>query len=165
MTQFHWSPLATKYPQGLWTNLSGGDNAFEWVSATKNNFPVDRWWKYKSRNKDNLGLWGSIQNPSNHYQHYNQMASDRNLTRPCPRIGKAKTIRSLHSIIIDWFTDAAVPGNDELTASDLKMLLVREFGEEKPTYWRGRLREHVVMNWNGHSQLQDIAKLSAVQTN
>ena len=47
-----------------------------------------------------------------------------------PRIGQVKTIPSAHY----RFIDAAMADNDELTASGLKMLLVKEFGEDKATY-------------------------------
>ena len=48
----------------------------------------------------------------------------------CPQIGQVKAILPAHY----RFIDATIAENDELTASDLKMLLVKEFGEDKATY-------------------------------
>ena len=47
-----------------------------------------------------------------------------------PQIGQVKAIPETHY----RFIDAAMAENDELTASDLKVMLAKEFGEEKATY-------------------------------
>ena len=93
---------------------------------------------------------------------YNQMACDRNLTRPCPQIGKAKTIPPVHYYwLIHRCSHAATMS---WLPQTLKCCLSENLAKKNLLTARGRLREHV-MNWDGHSQLQDIAKLSAMQTN
>lgn len=60
------------------------------------------------------------------------------------RIGQVKTIPPAHCC----FNDAAVMDNDELTVSDLIMLLVKEFEEEIATYSERMIaRAHNELGW------------------